>query len=102
MALGLEFGFGGSTASWSNDLKIQSSEKWIGVSSVYRIQQQHQLDISQTAHDMGRGAGRATRFAECLSWGQSRPKCDVRDTSAYPLITTAERTSREVRKVPIL
>jgi hypothetical protein len=43
MAFGLEFGFGGSTASWSNHLKIQSSEKWIIVSSVYRIQQQHQL-----------------------------------------------------------
>src|SRR6266404_540446 len=51
---------------------VQSSEKWIVVSSGYRIQQQHQLDISQTAHDMGRGAGRATRCAECLTWGQNR------------------------------
>src|ERR1700676_4801096 len=33
--------------------------------------------------------------------GQSRPKCDVRDTSAYPPIATAERTWRDVSNVPM-
>src|SRR6266403_3089725 len=94
MALGLEFGFGGSTASWSNDLKIQSSEKWIGVSSVYRIQQQHQLDISQTAHDMGRGVGRATRFAECLSWVKLRNTHHEQISSALPPRTDIDLARR--------
>jgi hypothetical protein len=33
---------------------------------------------------------------------QSRPKRDVRNTSAFPLIATEGRTRPEVRKVPIL
>jgi hypothetical protein len=32
--------------------------------------------------------------------GHSRQKCDVRDTSAYPPIATAERTWRDVSNVP--
>src|SRR5260221_4295322 len=40
------------------------------------------------------------RKAQMSAWGQSLPKWNVRVTSAFPLIATEERTSRDVSNVP--